>query len=37
MTHATPPQKTPQGFFDRLFARLEFLMAKKTMSDRARR
>jgi len=24
------------GFLERLFARLEFLMSKKTMSDRAR-
>jgi hypothetical protein len=36
MNNATAPKEKPQGFLDRLFARLEFLMAKKTISDRAR-
>jgi hypothetical protein len=31
----TPPQ-TPSGYWDRLFARLEFLMSKKTMRHRVR-
>jgi hypothetical protein len=34
-TNATP-STAPKGFLDRLFARLEFLMSKRTMSDRAR-
>jgi hypothetical protein len=36
MNNASTPNKTPQGFLERLFARLEFLMAKRTISDRAR-
>jgi hypothetical protein len=37
MTNPTPAKEAPKGFWDRLFARLEFLMSKKTMDDRARR
>ncbi len=37
MKTETTPQATPKGFLERLFARLEFLMSKKTLSDRARR
>jgi hypothetical protein len=36
MTTPTPSKEAPKGFWDRLFARLEFLMSKKTVSDRAR-
>jgi hypothetical protein len=36
MTQAPAPQEAPKGFFERLFARLEFLLSKRTMSDRAR-
>lgn len=40
MTHASAPQKAPKeptGFLDSFFARLEFLMSRKTLQDRARR
>jgi hypothetical protein len=37
MTTNTTPPAAPKGFLERLFARLEFLMSKKTLSDRARR
>jgi hypothetical protein len=37
MNNAPASNGSLLGFFDRLFARLEFLMAKKTLSDRARR
>jgi hypothetical protein len=37
MTKPTAPKEAPKGFLDRLFARLEFLLSKKTLSDRARR
>lgn len=37
MNQAPAPRRFILGYFDRLFARLEFLMSKKTMSDRSRR
>ena len=37
MTNAPASKGSFLGFIDRYFARLEFLMSKKTLTDRARR
>jgi len=36
MNQPNPSTKTPSGYFERLFARLEFLLSKRTLTDRAR-